>query len=57
MPLSQFYCLLERRCGMSQDRVSLPGRRLAAEKRERSDIAATSPAPAGTTSTGDAEAK
>lgn len=57
MPLSQFYCLLERRCGMSQDRVSLPGRSLAAEKRELSGAAATPPAPAGTTSTRDAEAK
>lgn len=57
MPLSQFYCLLERRCGMSQDRMSLPGRSLAVEKRELSDMAAPSCAPAGTTSTRDAEAK
>lgn len=58
MPLSQFYCLLELSCGMSQDRMSLPGRSLAGEKRELSDgPAATSCASAGTTSTGEAESK
>lgn len=43
---------------MSQDRMSLPGRSLAAEKRELSDgSAATSCASAGTTSTREAESK
>lgn len=41
---------------MSQDRMSLPGRSLAAEKRELSDgSAATSCAPAGTTCAREAE--
>lgn len=43
---------------MSQDRMSLPGRSLAAEKRDLSDgPAATSCASAGTTSTGEADSK
>lgn len=58
MLLSQFYCLLELSCGMSQDRMSLPGRSLAAEKRELSDgSAAASSVCAGTTSTREAESK
>lgn len=58
MLLSQFYCLLELSCGMSQDRMSLPGQSFEAEKRELSDIAAaTLCASAGTTSTGEAESK
>lgn len=58
MPLSQFYCLLELSCGMSQDRMSLPGHSLAAEKRELSGgSAATSCASAGTTSAREAESK
>lgn len=58
MPLSQFYCLLELSCGISQARMSLPGRSLAAEKRELSDgSSATSCASAGTASTREAESK
>lgn len=58
MRLSQFYCLLELSCGMSQDRMSLPGRNLAVEKRELSGGSlATSSASAGTTSTKEAESK